>query len=113
MLALLDLAEPESVGAESVGLDDVRSGVHVGFVDLAHQLRPGDVELVETLGEGDPRRVEHGAHGAIEDSYSGPQEIGELGEGGSGFDHKADHYSRRRTRRPAREKGHDRPGEQC
>jgi hypothetical protein len=54
-----------TVGAKGVGLDDLRSYVDIGMMDLSDQRRVAQVEGVETLLEGHATGVELGAHGAV------------------------------------------------
>jgi hypothetical protein len=64
------VAEPEPVGAERVGLDDVRAGAQVALVDRADQARIGQVEFRQRAVERGARRVQHGAHGAVADQHA-------------------------------------------
>ena len=55
------------VGAEGVGLDDLRARLHVGPVDVADQVRLLQVQLVVADVEEGALAVEHGAHRAVDD----------------------------------------------
>jgi len=59
----------EAVGAEGVGLDDLRAGLDVGTVDLRHLRRLAEVQLVETALEAEAVRVQHGAHRAVSQDW--------------------------------------------
>ena len=63
-------AELDAVGAERVGLDDVRAGAHVGLVHLGDQVRLRQVQLVERPVEEDALRVQHRPHRAVADEHA-------------------------------------------
>jgi hypothetical protein len=63
-------AELHPVGAERVGLDDVRAGAHVFPVHARHQIRLRDVQRVEALVDEDAAGVEHRAHRAVGDEHA-------------------------------------------
>jgi hypothetical protein len=52
----------DRVGAEGVGLQDLRAGPDVLPVDLLHQVGPAEIQLVVAHVEKDTTPVEHGAH---------------------------------------------------
>ncbi len=62
-----EFRELQPVGAEGVGLDEVRSGRDIAVVDRADDLRIGQVEFVEAPVEEDPLLVQHRPHGAVAD----------------------------------------------
>ncbi len=67
-LQLLGEAEggqARAVGAEGVGLEDLRAGLDVLLVDFLHQGGRGEVELVEAAVDEDALAVQHGPHGAV------------------------------------------------
>ena len=66
------VAEPEPVGPERVGLDDVRARAQVALVDGADQSRVGQVELGQRPVERGAGRVQHGAHRAVADQHALP-----------------------------------------
>ena len=66
------LGQLVAVGAEGVGLDDLRSGFDVFAVDFATRAGLLQVEQVKTVFKTDAALVQHGAHGAIrEDGFAG------------------------------------------
>src|SRR6266478_5245846 len=58
--------ELEAIGAEGVGLDDLRAGFNIGLVHAKHGLRLGGVHFIEAALRAD-RVVQHRAHRAIGD----------------------------------------------
>ena len=70
----LVLGQDDPGAAEGVGLDDVGAGFEVLAVDVLDDVGPRDVEdfgtvlAPQVVGlDGEGRRVDHGAHGAVED----------------------------------------------
>ena len=77
------------VGAEGVGLQDLRAGLDVLLVDLADQVGRREVQLVEAAVDEDAARVEHGAHGAIGHHDAAGQLVTKfLGAGTHGCSHE-------------------------
>jgi hypothetical protein len=70
------------VGAKGVRLDDVGTRLDVLVVDLADEAGVRQVELVEAAVQEDPARVEHGAHGPVEDDGALGQPVEEGLHGG-------------------------------
>ncbi len=66
------------VGAERVGLDDLRARLDVVLVDAAHQVRRRKVQLVEGTVEEHAAGVQHGAHRAIGDQHAARQLFAKL-----------------------------------
>src|SRR5882762_6431145 len=60
------MRELETVGAESIGFDDLRAGFDIGLVDAEDGFRLCGVEFIEAALRADGF-VQHGAHGAIGD----------------------------------------------
>ena len=77
------VAEPEPVGAERVGLDDVRARGQVAVVDRLHQARVGQVQLGQRPVERGARRVQHGAHGTVADEHPPARQQLALARGGT------------------------------
>ena len=76
------VGEGDPRAAEGVGLDDIRTGFQVLAVDILYDVGARDVEDLRAIlspqvvglnGKG--RRMDHGAHGAIEDKYTLFQDI--------------------------------------
>src|SRR5277367_1002756 len=61
-----ELAELVAVGAEGIGLDDLRAGFDVGLMNVKDGVAVGDVELVHAALWPDGF-IEQGTHGAIGD----------------------------------------------
>ena len=60
-----------AVGAEGVGLDDLRAGINIRPVDLGDQVRLRQVQLVEAACKPDAAGVEHGAHRPVAEQRGG------------------------------------------
>ena len=57
--------QPESVGAEGVGLQDLGAGLQIVFVDRQDQVWIGKIQLVVAAVDKHPARIQHRAHGAV------------------------------------------------
>ena len=71
------VGEGDPRAAEGVGLDDVRAGFQVLAMDILDDVGPRDVEDFRTVLppqvvglDGKGRRMDHGAHGPVEDEYT-------------------------------------------
>jgi hypothetical protein len=53
------------VGAEGIGLDDIRARIDIFTVDLSDQGRAGQVERIKTFAETDAALVQNSAHRPI------------------------------------------------
>ena len=69
------MAKLETGAAESVGDDDVSSGVNVGAMYRCDHLRHGKIELFRRLAGLETALLKHGAHGAIQDKHPLPYGI--------------------------------------
>src|SRR5258708_1333031 len=58
------MRELETVGAKSIGFDDLRAGFDIGLVDAEDGFRLGGVEFIEAALRANGL-MQHGAHGAI------------------------------------------------
>ena len=67
----------QAVGAEGVGLDDLRAGAQVGLVDADHEVGIGQVQLLERTIEEDALGIQLGAHCAIANEHPLAQGIEE------------------------------------
>ncbi len=63
------LHELQSIRAEAVRLDDIRPGLDVLRVDVAHQVGRADVQLVVALVDEHALAVQHRPHRPVEDDY--------------------------------------------
>ena len=61
-----ELAELVAIGAEGIGLDDLRAGFDIGLMNVKDGFAVGDVELVHAALRAD-RFIEQRAHGAVAD----------------------------------------------
>lgn len=59
------LGQLEAIGAEGVGLEQLRSGLQMTTMNSRRQLRRAEVDGVEAIVERDALGVEHRAHGTI------------------------------------------------
>ncbi len=91
ILQLLGHAESRqahAVGAEGVGLQDLRASLDVVLMDAAHQVRRRQIQLIEGTVEEHAPGVEHGTHGAIGHQHAARQLVTEfLGACASGCHH--------------------------
>jgi hypothetical protein len=78
-IAQAELGQLEAVGAEGVGLEDVRPGPEVGLVNLGDDVGLGQVQLVERAVEKDALAVEHRAHRAVADEHTRIERVEEGG----------------------------------
>src|SRR5205823_4219572 len=86
-------AELYAVRAVGVGLEDLGARPDVLFVHLEHDLRREEIQLVVALVDEDALRIEHGAHGSVE-------EVDVLvGDGGYEVVHKRMSFSSRLAKR--------------
>jgi hypothetical protein len=69
-IAKAERRQLHAVGAEGVGLDDVRAGAHVGLMDLRDHIRLGQVQLVERAVQEDAFRIQHRPHRAVADEHT-------------------------------------------
>ena len=70
--------QPEAVGAKGVGLDDLRAGLQVFFVNRQDQARVGEVQLVVAAVDEDAAGVERSAHGAVNEHGAVGEDVGKL-----------------------------------
>src|SRR5207244_188941 len=91
-LAETVLGEDVRRAAERVGRDDIGAGVQIGRVDAADHVRAREVQVLvaalvrgatEVCG-GEARRLDHGAHGAVEDEDALPERVAKGGRRGIG-----------------------------
>jgi hypothetical protein len=61
------LGQFPGIGAEGVGLEDLRAGLHVGPVNVADQIGLLERQFVVADVEECAPGVEHGAHGPVKD----------------------------------------------
>src|SRR5207244_1309537 len=89
-LAETVLGEDVRRAAERVGRDDIGAGVQIGRVDAADHVRAREVQVLvaalvrgatEVCG-GEARRLDHGAHGAVEDEDALPERVAKRGHRG-------------------------------
>ena len=71
--------QPEAVGAEGVGFEDLGAGLEVLLVDGENQAGIGEIRLVVAAVDKDAAGVEDGAHGAIGEHGAVGEDVGELG----------------------------------
>ena len=62
--------ESQSIGAEGVGRDDVRTRSHVCAVNVLDQVRCGEVDLVVAAVDEHATLVDLGAHRTVEEDDS-------------------------------------------
>src|SRR5580658_8676984 len=72
-----ELPELVAIGAESIGLDDLRAGFDIGLMDVKDSFAVRDVELVDAALWADGF-IEQRAHGAVADEDSPGQSFIEI-----------------------------------
>ena len=70
LIAEAEAAQLHAVGAEGVGLDDVRAGLQVLAVHVDNQLGLRLVQRLEAAVDEDALAVQHRAHGAVTDEHT-------------------------------------------
>ncbi len=67
--------QTQGIGAERIGLDDLRAGLQVFLVDIPYQIRLRDIQFVEAAIDKDSAGIQTGAHSPVAQHVPCPEDL--------------------------------------